>query len=63
MTNDQQIGLQAHAKDDKPPLILGVFDAIDHKRIFVIKHGLSFFKRDSVFPLVDRVLVLVPLKR
>lgn len=62
MTNDQQIRPQAHAKDDKPLFIPGVFDVIDHKRFLVIEHGLSFLKRDPMLPFVDRVLVLIPFK-
>ena len=40
MTYDQQIRPQAHAKNDKPLFIPGVFDIIDHKRFLVIEHGL-----------------------
>jgi len=63
MTDDKNSGITAEAKQQEPVFVqLGVFGIVELNGKFVIKHGLGFFERNTVLPLVQSCLRGVPLE-
>ena len=52
MTNDQYLGFNTHAQQQKPILVSRVFLIKKLNRVFIIKNGLRFLKRHIVFSQV-----------
>jgi hypothetical protein len=52
----------AQPEKDEPVLLIGVIRVGDQEGPVVEKHFFGFLKRNSMFPLVARILPLVPFE-
>ena len=62
MANNKQIGALTQSQNNEALLILGMFRIVNYESCLIIKYGTRFLKRNFVFPFVDIVFILVPLK-
>ena len=62
MTYNKDPRTDTDAKHDKSIFILSMNFIVELDRIFIKKYGLSFFKGNTVFPLIGFVLPRIPFK-